>query len=40
MDCDGGGFCSSDGGEYGGVGEAVIDLKYVKETMELVVVVR
>lgn len=40
MDCDGDDCCSSDGGDYGGVGEAVLDLKYVKETIwELVVVV-
>lgn len=38
-DCDSNGYRSSDGYEHGGVGEAVIDLKYVKETMEFVVVV-
>ena len=40
MDCDGDDCCNSDEGDYGGVGEAVLDLKYVKETiLELVVVV-
>ncbi|KAF3540069.1 hypothetical protein F2Q69_00019344 [Brassica cretica] len=30
MDCDGDGYCSIDGGEYGGVGEAVIRVEICK----------